>query len=244
MANLQVKQLFLLGKSLGHSFSKDYFNNKFLKEGLQDQWSYENFEVESIEQVKSLFVQDNLVGFNVTIPYKEQIIPYLQHLDLNAKHVGAVNTVVKNHEGNWTGYNTDMPAFAESLTGYQFNKALVLGTGGASKAIIRALQLLKIEYLQIGRKTEINYSSINPHLIQNSQLIVNCTPLGMHPDIHSKPLLPYEFIGENHILYDLVYNPERTLFLEEGRKRGAQVKNGLDMLKLQADMSWELWREV
>lgn len=242
MLQPDFKKLFLVGKSLKHSFSKSYFDQKFDNPRF-DQWSYNNFEIESIDKVVDLLKDENLIGFNVTLPYKHDIIPYLDDINPTAKKIGAVNTVVKT-KGRFIGYNTDMPAFAKSLDGISFDRAIVLGTGGASKAVVFALKQLGKQVLQIGRQTDLSYDHLlKAHMLDN-QLIVNCTPLGTAPDIDQKPNLPYQFIGKEQVLYDLVYNPETTAFMKEGTKRGAQVKSGLEMLKLQADMSLDLWKSL
>lgn len=242
MTHQAKHRLFLLGKSLSHSFSENYFNQKFNSSPSLKNWSYKNYEVSKIENVRSLLGVEELLGFNVTIPYKEDIIPLLDEVEDTALKIGAVNTVVKE-QGRFIGYNTDMPAFAESLTGFQFKKALVLGTGGASKAVIFALNSLGVDTLNIGRYTRVNYQNLPISDLAERQLIVNCTPLGTFPKTNEMPILPYRAIDSEHVLYDLTYNPTETAFLKEGKQRGAQIKNGLEMLEMQAELSFYLWNK-
>ena len=240
----------LIGQSLTHSFSKDYFSKKFQKEG-KDECEYLLFELESIEQLPHLIKShSNLTGLNVTIPFKEQIIPYLDELDDTALSIGAVNVVKLLPNSKLKGYNTDCPAFRESLLQWIGedlpNKAIVLGTGGASKAVTVALKDLNIEYQVVSRQkgsVELTYLDLQnkPNVLFSSPLIINTTPVGMYPDVDACPVLPYHLINQDHYLYDLIYNPERTLFLEYGQEQGALVTNGLEMLRIQAELSWEIW---
>lgn len=236
----------LIGFPLGHSFSKKYFDKKFNELNSTD--SYSLFEIQNINEFQTLVSNNNLKGINVTIPYKQDVIPLLDNLDKSAQLVGAVN-VVKNYNSILTGYNTDYPAFKLTLKKWLDNsnvKALVLGTGGASKAVIAALHDLKITFKQVSRvetNTCISYQKLNdsPSLLQEFKLIINTTPLGMSPKVESKPYLPYHLLTNSHYLYDLVYNPEETLFLKQGRLAGCQTKNGLEMLHSQAELAWEIW---
>ena len=241
----------LIGKKLGHSFSKGYFTEKFQKENLKDHY-YELFELSYIDQLPELLQQHtDLKGLNVTIPYKKEVLPYLDFIDDAAIAVGAVNTIkIKN--GKLKGFNTDVYGFETSLletagsSGIQ--KALVLGTGGASGAVQFVLEKLKIPYKLISRKrseNSLSYEDLeqNQELLREHNLIVNTTPLGMYPAVDEKPPLPYNQATENHIFFDLVYNPERTAFLNEGAQYGATVKNGLDMLHYQAEGSWKIWND-
>jgi shikimate dehydrogenase len=242
-----MRQYGLIGYPLGHSFSKGYFAKKFLAENISDT-QYENFPLAQIEAFEALIQQNgNLKGLNVTIPYKEQIIPFLDNLDAKAQAIGAVNTI-KFQDGKTIGYNTDVYGFVESLlpllpANYQIS-ALILGTGGASKAVAFGLQELDIPYLFVsGSRKEhtISYEALKMHHVANHQLIINTTPLGMYPKVHLCPPIAYGAISPEHILYDLVYNPEETLFLKRGKQRGATIKNGLEMLHLQAEKAWEIW---
>lgn len=239
----------LVGHPLSHSFSQKYFRDKFERLGLKD-CDYKLFDLESIAEISALIAfKSDLEGFNVTIPYKETIIPYLSHLDKSAELVGAVNVVKRVNKDNWVGYNSDYYGFKESLEKWLPDmkfKALILGTGGASKAIRAVLKQLSIEYKLISRcedKTDLTYNSLktNELLIKEHQLIVNTTPLGMHPNVNQFPDIDYNQLTAQHFLYDLVYNPEETMFLKKGKKLGSQVKNGLEMLRLQAEKSWEIW---
>lgn len=236
----------LVGKKLGHSFSQKWFEKRF-KELQLTECNYSNIELETIDNV--LDNTSHLKGFNVTIPYKNQILPYLDELSPEAKAIGAVNCVVRNNDNKLIGYNTDYYGFMESLTPLLTNRnitqALVLGaSGGAARAVLYALNKLNINTIKISRTATDGmktYEQLSSEIIRNSHLIVNCTPAGMFPDVHNAPQIDYEQIDNQHILYDLVYNPPLTEFLNRGRKRGATVKNGLEMLHLQAELSWELF---
>lgn len=242
------KKFGLIGKTLKHSFSQKYFTEKFEKENIKNS-EYHLFELETIDKVKDLFNLEGLKGFNITIPYKEDIKPYLDNFDHSAEKVGAVNVVKLNDDSTKTGYNTDYYGFKKSLEIWadldNIDKALILGTGGAAKAIIAAMDDLNISYKIVSRskgKADLTYDDLlSGELIKEYPLIINCTPLGTYPDIETKPDLPYEKLEKFHHLYDLVYNPEVTAFLNEGQKRGAKIKNGLEMLQLQAEKSWEIW---
>lgn len=244
-----MKNFGLIGKTLKHSFSKKYFTEKFAKENIPDV-AYELYELENIGKIADVFAVPHLVGFNITIPYKEEIKPFLDELDESAKKVGAVNVVKIQKNGKKTGYNSDYYGFKASLQQWAnlslVKKALILGTGGASKAIIAALKNLGILTKVVSRspnKSDLTYADLkqNPELMQSHSLIINCTPLGTFPDVDSKPDLEYDLLTKSHYLYDLVYNPETTAFMQEGIKRGAKVKNGHEMLILQAEKSWEIW---
>tara|TARA_Y100000589_G_scaffold332344_1_gene392132 strand:- start:104243 stop:104971 length:729 start_codon:yes stop_codon:yes gene_type:complete len=240
------KHFFLLGKSLKHSFSKDYFNNKFKKENLS--YSYSNIEINAIDEFKSIDLQ-KYNGFNVTIPYKEQIIPFLNDLSAEAKEIGAVNTV-KISNGKLTGYNTDAYGFHFSLKPFLKNiheRALILGTGGASKAVAYVFEKLGINVLFVSRKptteNQIGYNDVNEYVMKFHTIIVNTTPVGMYPNNDDLINLPYECLTPEHIVYDLIYNPEETLFLQMAKKNGATAINGLQMLRLQAEKAWQIWNE-
>lgn len=237
-------KLGLLGKNISYSFSKNYFSKKFSNLTL-DTYSYTNFDIERIEDFPTI-ITENVVGLNVTIPYKEQVIPYLDEVDSIATKIGAVNTI-KIVDGKLIGYNTDSYGFEESLNPLlkkQHKKALILGTGGASKAIRFVLEKLGIEMLIVSRtptQEQISYQEILKETIEAYTLIINCTPLGTFPEIERFPKIPYQYITDKHLLYDLIYNPAQTEFLAKGKARGAKITNGLKMLELQAEKSWEIW---
>ncbi len=241
-----ANQYGLIGYPLGHSFSKKYFDEKFSELNSTD--SYNLFELQSLDEFTSVINSSQLKGLNVTIPYKKEVIPLLDNLDKSAKLVGAVN-VINITKNKLTGYNTDYPAFKKTLKKWLDNtniKALVLGTGGASRAVIAALNDLKIAHQIVSRTTSSNtitYHDLKTHpkYLHDYKLIINTTPLGMSPEINSKPDIPYELLTSSHYLYDLVYNPEKTRFLAQGEKMGCTIKNGLEMLYLQAELAWHIW---
>jgi shikimate dehydrogenase len=240
----------LIGYPLEHSFSARYFAEKFEKESVSD-CEYLNFPLEDINELKELIIQkENLKGLNVTIPYKEQVIPFLDHVDESAKKIAAVNTIKitrENESFQLYGFNTDIIGFRKSLLpflNHQVKKAIILGSGGAAKAVMHVLKNLEVEYTLVSRRYQypfIKYEDMDEDLMESSKLIVNTTPLGTFPDIDACPPIPYEFLREGHILYDLVYNPHETLFLRKGKAMGAVIKNGLEMLELQAEASWKIW---
>lgn len=241
----------LLGKSLSHSFSKSYFEEKFKKENLSE-FRYYNFDVENLDSLYQIISNNNLKGLNVTIPYKEQIITLLNDIDPTAQEIGAVNCIKitkKNNQQFLKGYNTDYYGFGQSIKPFLepiHERALILGTGGASRAIDYALKKVGVDvyFVTTGKKkasTYFHYSELNEYILNSFKLIVNCTPLGMYPNAEVCPDIPYQFITPQHLLYDLVYNPETTLFLQKGKEKGAVTINGLNMLKLQADKAWEIW---
>ena len=239
----------LIGYPLGHSFSIGYFNEKFQNECIDA--TYENFEIPSIENLTEILDSNpELKGLNVTIPYKEKVISYLDSISPEARAIGAVNVIKVNHKGNKTelkGYNSDVIGFTQSiepLLERYHKKALVLGTGGASKAIIFSLKSLGIETLTVSRYERhgcVRYEDITPEMIKEYNVIVNCTPCGMYPHADECPNLPYDAMDNHTLLYDLIYNPDETLFLKKGKAQGATVKNGLEMLLLQAFASWNFW---
>ena len=242
----------LIGYPLGHSFSISYFNQKFQDEGIDA--VYENFEIPTIDALPEILDSNpNLRGLNVTIPYKEKVIPFLDSVSPEARAIGAVNVIRITNEGNnvkLKGYNSDVIGFTQSiepmLDKKWHKKALILGTGGASKAIDYGLRNLGLETVFVSRYERpdtIQYPSITPEVIEEYNVIVNCTPLGMYPKTEECPLLPYEAMNQHTILYDLIYNPDETLFMKLGAKNGAQTKNGLEMLLLQAFASWDFWHE-
>ncbi|MCF6359483.1 MAG: shikimate dehydrogenase [Cyclobacteriaceae bacterium] len=236
----------LIGYPLGHSFSKQYFENKFKISNSLD--TYKLFEVASANMLIEVVSKNNLKGINVTIPHKQKVIPFLDSLDKSAQLVGAVN-VIKNEGGLLTGFNSDYPAFKATIKSWLDNsnvKALVLGTGGASKAVIAALNDLKISSQQVSRtgsSNVITYKELaeNPNWVKQHVLIINTTPVGTAPHTNEAPEIPYNLLSASHYLYDLVYNPKETLFLKKGKAQGAKGKNGLEMLHLQAELAWDIW---
>ena len=235
----------LIGYPLSHSFSPSYFSEKYRREQITDT-AYKIFPLENIELLPKL-LSKGVAGLNVTIPYKEQVIPYLDVLSEACRIVKAVNTI-KIVDGKLYGYNTDVIGFRETLlellAGNVPAKALVLGTGGAAKAIVYVLKSLGIKYTYISRKRpNLTYEELTQEFIKAHKLIINTTPLGMSPNDDTCPDIPFEYIGNEHFLYDLVYNPEKTIFLTKGAARGARTKNGYDMLIKQAEASWDIWNQ-
>lgn len=237
----------LIGRDIDYSFSRGYFAEKFQAEDLPH--SYVNFDLQSISEFNSIFQDlENIKGLNVTIPYKEAVIPYLDKLNKRAKRIGAVNTIKVSKKGKLIGYNTDFYGFKKSLEPHlekHHKKALIFGTGGASKAIAYALKKLKIDFYFVSRAKKENstytYSELTEATIASHQLLINCSPVGTYPDINACPNIPYDGVGESHILYDLIYNPEETKFLQLGKSQNAITVNGLRMLELQAEKSWQIW---
>jgi shikimate dehydrogenase len=240
----------LVGRSLDHSWSEEYFRQKFQNENITDS-AYKNFPITDIHN--SLFLVRNtpeLEGLNITNPYKVEVMSYLDEISPDAASIGAVNCIKitrKEDKVLLYGYNTDAPAFRESLKPIlkdDCHKALVLGNGGASRAIRHALKELKIDFKIVSRNNgrgDINFNDLDQQIIKEHQLIINATPAGMHPEPENFPPIPYTALTRGHLLYDLVYNPEETVFLAKGRQAGAQIKNGLEMLHLQAELSWQIW---
>lgn len=241
----------LLGYPLGHSFSAKYFAEKFQKEGIEA--VYHNFEYPSVEEaMRFLLAQSNLQGFNVTIPYKQDVIPYLSGLSSEAEAIGAVNVVcVKRSESGKNilyGCNSDVIGFRESIRPLLrtdvHKRALVLGTGGASKAVVHGLRQLGIEPMYVSRSAsagKLTYADLTEDVMKSYKVVVNCSPVGMYPKVDHCPDIPYQWLTPDHLLYDLVYNPLETLFMKRGAEHGAVVKNGLEMLHLQAEAAWDMW---
>ena len=235
----------LIGKTLGHSFSQCYFTEKFAREGIPAR--YDNYEMPSADGVVQLIkTTPELVGLNVTIPYKQDVIPLLRSLDPDAEAIGAVNVI---RIRDMRGFNTDVIGFRESIRPLlhpHHTKALVLGTGGASKAVIYALRQLGIEPLSVSRSRRegvITYDDLDAALLSDYTVIINCTPLGTFPRVDECAPIPYHLLTPHHLLFDLVYNPEETLFLRQGREPGAATKNGYEMLILQAEAAWDIWNQ-
>ncbi|HEY4616922.1 MAG TPA: shikimate dehydrogenase [Flavobacterium sp.] len=249
MTEIVKKRYGLLGKNIGYSFSKGYFTDKFSNENLDD-CSYDNFDIQEITEFNQIIKKSpDLKGLNVTIPYKEAVIPFLDRLSKKAAKIGAVNTIKVTKKGKLKGYNTDYYGFKKALEPMlqvQHKKALVLGTGGASKGVAFALEELGILYTFVSREAKenaIDYSQINATTFANYQIIINSSPVGTSPNVDAFPLLPYEYFTDQHIAFDLIYNPAETQFLKKAKEKGAQIKNGLDMLIFQAEKAWEIWNK-
>ena len=254
------KRLFgLIGYPLSHSFSQKYFTEKFKRENISD-CEFKNFSFKNINELPSLIKQNpTLCGLNVTIPHKQSVMKFLDAIDNSAKEIGAVNCIrlspqspLPGERGSkgvrLIGYNTDAIGFEKSLKPFlkpHHTKALILGTGGASKAIAYVLKKLKIEFVFVSRNqmsaSSIRYHDLQKDIIESHHLIINTTPVGMFPNINDCPDIPYQYLSDKHLLYDLTYNPEETLFLKKGKEKGAQIKNGLEMLHLQAEEAWKIW---
>jgi shikimate dehydrogenase len=245
-----MRKFGLIGKSLDHSWSEEYFRLKFLREKISD-CVYENFQLDDLKGFRGLVMRESdLSGLNVTIPYKHEVIRYIDELDPTARSIQAVNCIQLSGKGDsvhFKGYNTDMPAFRDTLKPLLVEsglKAMVLGTGGAAGAVCCALKELKIDYLLVSRVRKegaLCYDDIDRSVTEDYKIIINATPVGMFPDDKQCPPLPYSCLTSYHLLYDLVYNPEETLFLKKGADAGARIKNGLEMLEMQAELSWEIW---
>jgi shikimate dehydrogenase len=241
-------KLGLLGRNISYSFSRAYFKDKFEKEKISNT-TYENFDIATIDLLPSIIKNTKgLKGLNVTIPYKEVVMPYLDKVSKKAKSIGAVNTIKITKKGKLVGYNTDCYGFTKTLEPYlkpQHISALILGTGGASKAIAYSLKKLGITYHYVSRKQSdgisFTYNTLTESIIKEHQIIINSTPLGTFPNIDDCPNIPYNAITNLHILFDLIYNPEETKFLKLGKKQQATTINGLNMLKLQAEKAWSIW---
>ncbi len=236
----------LIGKNISYSFSKRYFIQKFKELGL-DNYSYENYDFQNIEEFKSLISSNsNIKGCNVTIPYKESIIQFLNEIDSKAEKIGAVNTIKFTNKGT-IGYNTDAYGFQKSIEPHlkkHHTNALILGTGGASKAVKYVLEEMGIICVYVSRKplkNQIGYTDLDEKIIKKHTVIINCTPLGTYPNVNLKPDIPYLYITKSHLLFDLIYNPNKTAFLSAGEEYGACICNGQDMLENQAEEAWRIW---
>lgn len=235
----------LIGKTLGYSFSKSYFEDFFQKENIDA--TYQNFELEKIEEIQAIFQIENLVGLNVTIPYKEEIIPYLDEISEEASLIGAVN-VVKIIDGKKIGFNSDAFGFHQMIKPFLTNKherAIIFGTGGASKAVEFVFKSLGVDVIYVSRnpkgEKQYSYAEVNNHMLNACKVIVNCTPVGTFPNIDDKIEIPYHFLTEDHLVVDLIYNPEETAFLRESKLNGVTILNGKSMLIHQAQKAWEIW---
>jgi len=246
-----MRKFGLIGYPLGHSFSKKYFAEKFSGQNIES-CSYDNYPLTNLGQLPDLIKDTSLEGLNVTIPYKSAVIQYLDKTDPESYAIGAVNVIKIKRRNNKTelcGFNSDVAGIRDTIISFLntgIKNALVLGTGGSSKAVCFVLESLSVTYKLISREKKpscLTYSEITPELIRKSRLVINTTPLGMYPDIKGKPDLRYEFLGKKHILFDLVYNPEMTAFLKMGQERGCTVLTGLRMLYSQAERSWEIWND-
>jgi shikimate dehydrogenase len=244
-----MRKFGLIGHPLGHSFSKKYFTEKFSREHIKG-CSYENYPLTNISQINDLIRDNELEGLNVTIPYKSSVIKFLDRIDREAEAIGAVNVIkIKRTTGKTElrGFNSDMTGIMVTLIPVlspEIKNALVLGTGGSSKAVCHVLKKINVHYTLVSREKKsfcLTYSDINSEILGKTRLIINTTPLGMYPETESKPDLNYDLLGSRHILFDLVYNPEITAFLKMGKERGCTVLSGIKMLHSQAERSWEIW---
>ncbi len=249
MTESNTRRFGLVGRNISYSFSKKYFTEKFAAAGFEG-CTYDNFDIQDIQDFPTIrFENKDIQGLNVTIPFKETVIPYLDSLSKKAALIGAVNTIRVTKKGKLKGYNTDYFGFKKSLIPLlqpHHKKALILGTGGASKGVAFALEELDIPYVFVSREatdTSISYDRINATTFDNYQIIINATPVGTIPNTDAFPLLPYSFFTEKHIAYDLIYNPAETQFLKKAAAQGAQTKNGLDMLIFQAEKAWKIWNK-
>lgn len=241
-----LKRYGLIGRNIEYSFSRGYFKNKFENENLAD-YSYENFDLKNIGQLKAVLSQKNICGLNVTTPYKREVIQFMNRLSPEAEKINAVNTIKFEKDGSFSGHNTDVYGFEKSLFEVLEKppkKALIIGTGGASSAIAFVLEKWNVDFSYISRSKKdntIQYVDVDEKLLQQYPLIVNASPVGTFPDIDKAPQLSYGGLNSNHLLYDLIYNPLETRFLKEGKTRGCQTINGLKMLEYQAEKSWQIW---
>ena len=236
-----MKTFGLVGKSLSHSFSSQYFSEKFYKENITN-CQYLNFEIDDISNVKKLISENDILGLNITVPYKTSIIPFLDGVSDESKEINSVNAV-KVVNGKLYGFNTDIIGFKKSISPILDNRktALVLGNGGSSKSVQYVLKNLDISFKVVSRKTKLDYQHVDKEIMETTDVIINCTPLGMYPETESYPKIPYDFLNSKHLLFDLVYNPKQSKFLTFGLAKNCIVKNGLEMLHIQAEESWNIW---
>jgi len=244
---LEKQNYGLIGKNINYSFSKEYFKQKFIDLNLKKSHRYENLDLEELKGFQKLINQNNIKGLNVTIPYKEEVMDFLDEIDENAKKIGAVNTIKVDSNFKLKGYNTDYIGFINSIPKKllkNIQTGIVLGSGGASKAIIFALNKMGIESIIVSRtkkKNFISYEELDRNMLLKSQLVINCTPLGTYPNINESPNIPYKYLNKSHLCYDLIYNPEESQFIKKSKTNNAKTINGLKMLKIQADESWKIW---
>ena len=242
------KQFGLIGKNIEYSFSRKFFSEKFSSNNKYSNYDYKNYDIQSIDDLNQVFNSKNLCGLNVTIPYKEKIIGFLDTVSDEAKEIGAVNTICFEN-GNKIGYNTDIYGFTESLKVNKIDdieSVLILGTGGAAKTITYFCIKYNIPYNLVSRQKSnlhLSYNELDEYNFTKRVLIVNCTPLGTYPDVNKCPKLPFELINKENIFFDLVYNPSETLFMKKGKEIGCKTLNGYEMLRLQAEMSWKIWTD-
>lgn len=237
-----MKQLGLIGKNIAYSFSKKYFGDKFKQLGIKD-FQYDIFDLPNINDVENILNQENLIGLNVTIPYKVDVIPFLDELSEEAKEIGAVNTI-KIDNNKRIGFNTDVFGFEKSLEKVKQNHqktALILGNGGAAKAVKFILKKHHIDFKTVSRKGELNFENLTSEIVEKHFIIIQCTPVGTHPHIEEHVPFPFEALSEKHSIIDLIYNPEETAFIKKAKEQGAKTLNGLLMLEQQAEKSWEIW---
>jgi shikimate dehydrogenase len=238
----------LIGKDISYSFSERYFNKKFNELNL-DNYEYQNFDINKIKKFTEIIQRtENLRGLNVTIPYKEEVLDYLDEIDEEAADIGAVNTIKILKNGKLKGFNTDVYGFKKSIVQQlkkHHQKALILGTGGASKGVIFVLKKMNIKVLSVSRnpkkRDEISYDGVSESIMNEYSIIVNCSPVGTHPNTEECPNIPYQYVTSRHLMFDLIYNPSQTLFLKKGLEKGSSICNGLQMLELQAEKAWEIW---
>lgn len=249
MENSSVKKYGLVGKNISYSFSKKYFTDKFERENLID-FSYENFDISTIDELENILNEtQDLKGLNVTIPYKQSVFPFLNKINKKALKIGAVNTIKITKKNKLKGYNTDYYGFKKSIKPhlkFHHKKALILGTGGASKAVAFAFQQLNIEYKFVSRnpsENELSYNDLDEEVFANYHIIINCSPLGTFPKIEEYPPLPYCFFTSNHLAFDLIYNPAETSFLRKAKEFNATTLNGYEMLIFQAEKAWKIWNK-
>lgn len=249
MANSNIEKYGLIGKNISYSFSRQYFTDKFEQENLPN-FSYENFDLQDINELQSVVAETlYLKGLNVTIPFKQAVFPFLDKIDKKALAIGAVNTIKISKNHKLKGYNTDYYGFKKSIKPYlkpHHKKALILGTGGASKAVAYALHQLEIEYKSVSRnptEEQFSYEDLDEKIFEEFHIVINCTPLGTFPKIEEFPPLPYSFFTKNHLAFDLIYNPAETSFLQQAKAFDAETVNGYQMLVFQAEKAWKIWHK-
>ena len=244
----KIKRYGLIGRNIAYSFSRGYFKQKFETENLE-KCTYENFDLNEIQELNKILTKKNIYGLNVTTPFKREVVPFLDRLSPTAEKMNAVNTIKFHKDGTVSGHNTDVYGFEKSLLeiiSTPPKKALILGTGGASSAVAFVMKKFNIEFTYISRgagANAIEYNKVDEKVMNEHQLIINASPLGTFPDINLAPQLPYSFLTNDHVLFDLIYNPPETRFLQEGKKRGCKTLNGQKMLEYQAEKSWQIWNQ-